>query len=257
MLLYRTGPQGFYAVADATGEARLLYSDPFETLPGSWQLGRSIDLDQASLLAPCDPGTILGVGRNYVDHARELGNPVPAEPVLFLKSPTSIVGPRTPIVLPPESDRVEFEGEIAVVLRQALRRAGADEARSAILGVTCAVDVTARDLQRRDPTFARAKSFDTFCPFGPAILVEPELDGLEVSTRLNGEERQRGHASEMSFGIVELLVYASAMMTLEAGDVVLTGTPAGVGPLADGDALEVEIGGVGVLRNPVEKYRGD
>jgi 2-keto-4-pentenoate hydratase/2-oxohepta-3-ene-1,7-dioic acid hydratase in catechol pathway len=207
------------------------------------------------LLAPVLPGKILGVGRNYADHARELGNEVPDEPVLFLKSPSSVVGPAATIVLPPESQQVEFEGEVALVLRRRLRRATQSEARAAILGVTCACDVTARDLQKSDATFARAKSFDTFCPIGPAIHVDAELQELEVVTRINGEERQRGSSEEMLWGPIDLLVYASRMMTLEAGDVVLMGTPAGVGPLADGDRLEVEVTGVGVLENPVEAWR--
>jgi 2-keto-4-pentenoate hydratase/2-oxohepta-3-ene-1,7-dioic acid hydratase in catechol pathway len=175
--------------------------------------------------------------------------------VIFLKSPGSILGSGAPIVLPPESERVEHEGEIAVVVRHRLTRVDAEDARRGVLGVTCANDVTARDLQRRDPTFCRAKSFDTFCPLGPAILVEPDLERLEVTTRVGGVERQRGHVAQMTWGIVDLVVYVSRMMTLEPGDVILTGTPAGVGPLADGDVVEVEIPGVGVLRNPVEAWR--
>lgn len=204
------------------------------------------------LLAPVQPGKIIGIGRNYREHAAELGNPVPDEPVIFLKAPSSVIGPSAPILLPPESERVEHEGEIAVVLRRGLRRASRDEAAKAILGVTCACDVTARDLQRRDPTFARAKSFDSFCPLGPCVLVQPNLDGLEVVTRVNGEERQRGRSDQMIFGILDLLAYVSRMMTLDPGDVVLTGSPAGVGPLAEGDRVEVEIEGGGVLSNPVE-----
>jgi 2-keto-4-pentenoate hydratase/2-oxohepta-3-ene-1,7-dioic acid hydratase in catechol pathway len=213
-------------------------------------------LADESLLAPVIPGKIIGIGRNYVEHARELNNPIPTEPVLFLKSPSSIVGPRSPIVLPPESEQVEYEGEVAVVLRQTLRRASREQASAAILGLTAACDVTARDLQKRDPTFARAKSFDTFCPLGPAVDVEPDLDAFEVTTRINGELRQLGRAEQMSFGILDLLVYVSRMMTLEAGDVVLTGTPAGVGRLHAGDRVEVEVSGVGVLENPVEAWQG-
>ncbi|HSF43054.1 MAG TPA: fumarylacetoacetate hydrolase family protein, partial [Thermoanaerobaculia bacterium] len=152
--------------------------------------------------------------------------------------------------------RVEHEGEIAVVLRSRLKRAGREEARAAVLGVTCANDVTARDLQKKDATFARAKSFDTFCPVGPGILVGADLEDLSVLARVNGAVRQSGHAREMAFGLVDLLVYASRMMTLEPGDVILTGTPAGVGPLLPGDTVEVEIPGVGVLRNPVEVWSG-
>jgi len=180
---------------------------------------------------------------------------VPSEPVIFLKAPSSIIGPAAPIVLPPESERVEFEGEIAVIVGRRLSRADAATARASVLGVTCACDVTARDLQRRDPTFARAKSFDTFCPVGPAVYVGADLDDLAVTTRLNGEVRQEGHVGEMIFPIPELLAYVSRMMTLEPGDLVLTGTPAGVGPLADGDRIEVEVSGVGVLSNPVESWK--
>ncbi|HXO20725.1 MAG TPA: fumarylacetoacetate hydrolase family protein [Thermoanaerobaculia bacterium] len=256
MLLYRIGPEGFYAAASEPGAPlRVLYSDPFDTLPGGWELGRAVDPGSAALLAPVLPGKIVGIGRNYKEHARELDHPMPAEPLIFLKAPSSLVGPRAPVVLPPESERVEHEGEIAVVLRARLTRATAEQARGAILGVTCACDVTARDLQRKDATFARAKSFDTFCPLGPAIWVGADVEDLEVVTRVNGAERQRGHVREMAWGLVELLVYTSRMMTLETGDVLLTGTPAGVGPLADGDEIEVEIPGLGVLGNPVETWR--
>ena len=255
MLLYRVGPEGYYAVATDEGELRVLFSDPYEIPPTEWRLGRKLEVEPRGLLAPVAPSKILGIGRNYVQHAKELGNPVPDEPVLFLKAPSSLIGPGASVVLPPESERVEFEGEIAVVLRQRLSRASADEARAAILGATCACDVTARDLQRRDATFARGKSFDTFCPIGPALLLEPELEALSVETRVNGKVRQQGSSSEMIWGVTELLVYASQMMTLEAGDVVLTGTPEGVGPLAPGDELEVEVSGVGVLENRVEAWR--
>ena len=255
MLLYRVGPEGYYAVATDEGALRVLFSNPYEIRPAEWRLGCKLEVEPRGLLAPVAPSKILGIGRNYVQHAKELGNPVPDEPVLFLKAPSSLIGPGASVVLPPESERVEFEGEIAVVLRQRLSRASADEARAAILGATCACDVTARDLQRRDATFARGKSFDTFCPIGPALLLEPELEALSVETRVNGKVRQQGSSSEMIWGVTELLVYASQMMTLEAGDVVLTGTPEGVGPLAPGDELEVEVSGVGVLENRVEAWR--
>lgn len=257
MLLYRIGPEGFFAARDDEGSLRVLYSDPFEVLPGGWDLGREIESDQLGLLPPVRPGKIVGVGRNYKDHAEELGNTVPEEPVLFLKSVSSVIGHKAPIILPPESEQVEYEGEIAVVVKHRLQRADEDQARAAVLGVTCACDVTARDLQRSDATFARAKSFDTFCPLGPAIFVRAELDDLEVVTSVNGEERQRGKTEAMEWGLVELLVYISRMMTLEPGDVILTGSPAGVGGLAEGDTVEVEIEGVGVLENRVEAWRRD
>ena len=216
------------------------------------------DSEDAGLLAPVLPGKIVGIGRNYVEHADELGNPRPQEPLIFLKAPSTVIGPRSPVVLPPESERVEYEGEIAVVLRHRLRRATPDEAAGALLGVTCACDVTARDLQRRDATFARGKSFDTFCPLGPALRIAGDdlaLDDLTVITRLNGEERQRGNTAQMTWPIVELVAWVSTFMTLEPGDVLLTGTPAGVGPLAGGDLLEVEVPGIGVLENPVQDER--
>ena len=233
----------------------MLHGDPYVDAPEAWQLGRRVDLAAHPLLAPVAPGKIVGVGRNYRAHAEELGNDVSREPLLFLKSPSSVIGPGAPIVLPRPSRQVEFEGEIAVVLRHTLRHASRAEAERAILGVCCACDVTARDLQRGDATFARAKSFDSFCPLGPGIRVTPDLDDLQVETRVNGERRQRGGSREMIWGILDLLVYASSMMTLEPTDVVLTGTPAGVGTLAAGDRLEVEVTGAGTLANPVEAWQ--
>jgi 2-keto-4-pentenoate hydratase/2-oxohepta-3-ene-1,7-dioic acid hydratase in catechol pathway len=259
MLLYRTAPEGFWAVAESASDSvlRLLYSDPYETLPGGWEYGKDVARDETPLLMPVRPSKIVCVGRNYLEHAKELNHPMPEEPLLFLKAPSSLIGPNIPIVLPPESERVEHEGEIAVVLRSRLGRgATAEEARSAVLGVTAANDVTARDLQRKDAVFARSKSFDTFCPVGPAIRVDADLENLEVVTRVNDVQRQRGNTRDMAFGIVDLLLYASRMMTLEPGDLLLTGTPAGVGPLIDGDRVEVEVSGVGVLANPVEAWRG-
>jgi len=255
MILYRRGPDGAFAVKDG-GKVRFLYSDPFETRPGAWEYGREIGSDLPGLLPPVRPGKIVGAGRNYADHARELGNDVPAEPVVFLKSPGSVIGPSAPIVLPPESHDVQFEGEVAVVLRERLSRASAETAAAAILGVTCACDVTARDLQRQDVTFARAKSFDTFCPLGPGILIDADLTDLELTTRINGEVRQSAGVDQMLWKIPDLVAYVSRMMTLEAGDVVLMGTPAGVGPLADGDRVEVEVSSVGVLESRVEAWRG-
>jgi len=263
MLLYRIGPEGFYAAAEdaaaaAAGDLRVLYSDPFTTAPGGWELGRAVDPGSAAPLAPLAPGKIVGIGRNYLEHVRELGNEAPTEPVIFLKAISAVVGPRSPVVLPPESRRVDHEGEIAVVLRERLTRgATPDEARGAVLGVTCVDDVTARDLQRSDSTFARSKGFDTFCPLGPAIWIGADLEDLEVITRVNGEVRQHGRTRDMAWPIVDLLVYAARMMTLEAGDLVLTGSPPGVGPLLDGDRVEVEIPGLGILEHGVEAYRGD
>lgn len=198
------------------------------------------------------PSKIVCVGRNYVAHARELGNEVPAVPMLFLKPSSAIIGPGAPIILPPESAQVEHEAEIGVVIGTRLRRAGAEEAERGIRGFVCANDVTARDLQRTDGQWGRAKGFDSFCPVGPAVVEGVRWQDLEVIGRVNGVVRQHGRASEMHFGIPALLSFISGVMTLEPGDLILTGTPAGVGPLVPGDTVEVEIPGVGILRNPVQ-----
>lgn len=197
------------------------------------------------------PGKIVCVGRNYAAHATELGNAVPERPMLFFKPPSAVIGPGEPIMLPASSQHVEFEAEIGVVLGRRLRRASPAEADAAIGGFACVNDVTARDLQKLDGQWGRAKGFDTFCPVGIPILPGVDWRSLEIVSRLNGEERQRATASEMVFGIPDLLAYISGVMTLEPGDLVATGTPAGTGRLADGDLIEVEIPGVGVLANPV------
>jgi len=198
------------------------------------------------------PSKIVCVGRNYAEHARELGNEVPDRPMLFLKPPSALVGPGDPILLPGASSRVEHEAEIAVVVGRRLRFVSPEEAEAGIGAVACANDVTARDLQKTDNQWARAKGFDSFCPVGPAVA---GLDwrALEVIGRVNGRERQRGRSADMVFPIPVLLSYISGVMTLEPGDLVLTGTPAGTGPLQEGDVVEVEIPGVGILRNPVRR----
>ena len=199
------------------------------------------------------PGKIIGIGRNYRDHAAELGNTVPAKPLLFFKPPTAVIADGAAIVLPPESQQVDFEGEIGVVIGRPLRRATETEARAGIAGITCVNDVTARDLQRAEEQWTRAKGFDTFCPIGPRVVpVDPRrFDELEVFCRVNDTERQHGRAPDMAFSILTLVCFVSQVMTLEPGDLIATGTPAGVGRLAPGDVVEVEIPGVGVLRNPV------
>ncbi len=253
MWLHRIAADTWAVSETPDGPLRVLLSDPLTAPPESWELGDPAARSGAPL-APFFPGAkIVGIGRNYKDHVKELSNPMPAEPVIFLKAPSSVIGPGEAVVLPPESERVEHEGEIAVVLREKVRRGATPEAaRRAVLGITAACDVTARDPQRKDPTFARAQSFDTCCPLGPAIRIGLDLEDLEVITRVDGQERQRGHARDMTLGIVELIRYAATIMTLEPGDVILTGSPAGVGLLAPGNRLEVEIPGVGVLENGVK-----
>ena len=204
---------------------------------------------------PLRPSKIVCVGRNYAEHATELGNVVPDRPLLFLKPPSALVGPGDAIVLPAESTRVEHEGEIGVVLGRRVARVSEADALDAVAGIVCVNDVTARDLQKLDAQWTRAKGFDTFCPAGPDPVPLDALGAwrdLAVMCRVNGRERQHGRASDMVFGIPFLIAYISRIMTLEAGDLVATGSPSGVGPLEPGDVVEVEIPGVGVLRNPVE-----
>lgn len=200
---------------------------------------------------PDRPGKIVCIGRNYRDHAKEMGNAVPTEPLLFLKPPSSVIHDGEAIVLPPQSSRVEFEGEIGVVIGSSLFLADEARARAAIRGVCPLNDVTARDVQRADGQWTRAKGFDTFCAIGPEGPCPDDVTQVMVLTRLNGVERQRGRASKMVFSIPALLAYISSVMTLEPGDVVATGTPAGVGVLSVGDVVEVELPGVSRVRNPV------
>jgi 2-keto-4-pentenoate hydratase/2-oxohepta-3-ene-1,7-dioic acid hydratase in catechol pathway len=200
------------------------------------------------------PSKIVCVGRNYVAHAKELGHDVPAVPMLFLKPPSALVGPGEAIVMPETSRQVEYEAEIGVVIGTRLRAVGEAEAERGIGGFVCVNDVTCRDLQKTDGQWGRAKGYDTFCPVGPAVREGLDWRSLEVIGRVNGEERQRAPSSAMVFSIPDLLAYISGVMTLEPGDLVATGTPAGVGQLRPGDVVEVEIPGVGVLRNPVEAW---
>jgi 2-keto-4-pentenoate hydratase/2-oxohepta-3-ene-1,7-dioic acid hydratase in catechol pathway len=188
------------------------------------------------------------VGRNYAAHAKELGHEIPSEPLLFLKPPSALLGHAGGVVLPPESARVEHEAELAVVVGRRAKNLGKEEALSYVLGYTCACDVTARDLQKRDVQFTRAKGFDTFCPVGPWIETELEPGDVRIACRVNGELRQDGRTSQMLFDVPTIVAYASHMMTLEPGDVLLTGTPEGVGPLTAGNALEVEIENIGCLK---------
>src|SRR5687768_6374827 len=200
------------------------------------------------------PSKIVCVGRNYVEHAREMGNEMPTEPLIFLKPPSSLIDGGESIILPPQSEQVEYEGEIGLVIGQRLRHADESEATDAIAAIVAVNDVTARDLQKRDSQWTRAKGFDTFCPVGrPRVgrVSAEELAALEVVTRVNGKERQRGRSADMAFPIPFLVSYISQIMTLEPGDLIATGTPAGIGKLAEGDIVEVEVLGVSMVSNPV------
>ena len=220
---------------------------------GKWTRGsRSVRFADVRLLAPVESSKIVCVGRNYAAHAAELGNELPKEPLIFLKPPSSIIGPQEPIILTPYSQRVEHEGELALVIgRTCSHLRDTDDALAFVLGYTCLNDVTARDLQKTDVQFTRAKGFDTFCPVGPHIETDLDPSNVLVETRVSGALRQSGSTSLMVYPPAFLIRWISRMMTLHPGDVIATGTPAGVGPLVAGDSVEVAVAGVGVLRNPV------
>ena len=220
---------------------------------GQWTRStHSSRLTDMRLLAPVEPSKVVCVGRNYAAHAAELGNEVPKEPLIFLKPSTSIIGPEEPVVLTKYSRQVEHEGELAlVVARRCSHLRDSDDALSYLLGYTCLNDITARDLQKSDVQFTRGKGFDTFCPIGPHIETELDPSKVLVETRVSGAVRQSSNTSLMIYPVPFLVVWISRMMTLLPGDVIATGTPAGVGPLVAGDMVEVAVSGVGVLRNPV------
>ncbi len=244
---YRAAGRERYGVVE--GDAvRPLTAAPWA---GGLPEGVKVPLAGVELLAPVEPSKIVCVGRNYRAHAKELGNEVPAEPLLFLKPSTSVVGPQGAIRCPEQSKEVHHEAELGVVLGRPLARATAAEARLAVFGYTCLNDVTARDIQRAEKQFTRAKGFDTFCPIGPVVETAVDPLDLSVACRVNGEERQRGTTRDMVFDPFALLAFISSVMTLLPGDVVATGTPEGVGAIRRGDWVEVEVGGIGVLRNPV------
>ncbi|MGC0773564.1 MAG: fumarylacetoacetate hydrolase family protein [Candidatus Acidiferrum sp.] len=219
----------------------------------SWSKGsHTWPVADVRLLAPVEPTKIVCVGRNYAAHAAEFGNEVPKEPLIFLKPPSAIIGPGEPIVLTPQSQRVEHEGELALVIgRRCSHLKDSDDALAFLLGYSCLNDVSARDLQKSDVQFTRAKGFDTFCPVGPHIETQLDPSDVLVEARVNGVLRQSGRTSLMVYPVPYLVRWISRVMTLYPGDVIATGTPAGVGPLVAGDIAEVSVEGVGVLRNPV------
>lgn len=250
------GPQ-YGEIAERTGVLwveRLL--PPFEEDPWTRVSDRPftpVPLESVKLLAPVVPSKIVCIGRNYRDHAAELGNEVPKEPLLFLKAPSAVIAPGEAIRIPAQSQRVDFEGELAVVIGKRATKIGAEEdARAYIRGYTVVNDVTARDLQKSDGQWSRAKGFDTFCPMGPVVTdeIDPEA-GLVVETRLNGGVKQHGTTRDLIFSIATLLRHITAAMTLLPGDVIPTGTPAGVSPMKAGDVVEVTVEGIGTLKNPI------
>lgn len=243
---FKAGDDIAYGLAEAEG-VTLYQGTPFV----AWEPTETlIPWESIQLLSPVLPSKVVGVANNYVEHAEESGADVPEEPVIFLKPATSVVGPNIHVLKPAISDEIHHEAELAVVVGKVARTVRAEDASQYIFGYTAANDVTARDLQRQDGQWARAKGFDTFCPLGPAI--ETELDPLErlaVIARINGEVRQAGFTVDMVFGVAEILEYVTRVMTLLPGDVILAGTPAGVGPVDVGDLMEIEVDGIGVLAN--------
>lgn len=244
----KAGDDIAYGVADTEGV--LVYNgSPFV----AWEPTEVVvPWDRVQLLSPVLPTKVICVGKNYEDHADEMHGEIPEEPLIFMKPATSVIGQSAPIVLPPSSREVHHEAELAVVISKIARNIKAEDASAYIFGYTAANDVTARDLQMSDGQWTRAKGFDTFCPLGPAI--ETELDPLErlaVICKVNGEVRQAGFTADMVFGVAEILEYVTAVMTLLPGDVILTGTPSGVGKIEHGDVVEVELDGIGSLVNPV------
>ncbi|MDP9341123.1 MAG: fumarylacetoacetate hydrolase family protein [Actinomycetota bacterium] len=230
------------------GLVRLLrgtfFEDPVPT-------GDEVPLDDVRLLAPVLPSKVVAVGRNYAEHAAEMHEEVPDHPLVFLKPSTAVIGPGDPIPYPPISRELHYEGELAVVVGRLARRLALDQAERAILGYTCGNDLTLRDLQRTDGQWTRAKGFDGSCPLGPWIETELDPSDVAIRTRVNGEVRQDARTSDQTFGPAALVAFVSTFMTLLPGDVILTGTPAGVGPLAVGDRVEVDIEAIGVLVNTV------
>ena len=218
--------------------------------------GEEIPVGEVRLLAPVIPSKVVCVGRNYVEHAAEMGGEVPEEPLIFLKPSTAVIGPGDPIPYPPISRQVDHEGELGVVIGRLASRVRIEEAGKVILGFTCGNDVTARDLQRKDGQWTRGKGFDGFCPLGPWVETELDPSDVSVECRVNGQTRQAGRTSQLTFGPAELVEFVSNVMTLLPGDVILTGTPAGVGPMQVGDRVEVEVEGIGVLANEVVDGRG-
>lgn len=216
---------------------------------------RRAGLDEVRLLAPCEPSKVVALGLNYAAHAAEMKVALPTEPLIFLKPSTSVTAPDEPILYPAMSEQVEYECELAVVIGRKARQVAEADAAGYVLGYTCANDVTARDLQRRDSQWSRAKGFDTFCPLGPWIETEIDPGDLHIETRVNGVVKQSSRTSDLVFRVPRTVSYVSQIMTLLPGDVILTGTPSGVGPVQPGDVMEVEIEGIGVLRNPVEDGR--
>lgn len=245
-----------YQIKDETPKYGWLHDDKVGDIDGDLfgkykRKEAKTPLADVKLLAPSWPTKIVCVGRNYVEHAKELGNDVPKIPLIFLKPPSSIINPGDTVILPPQSKQVEHEAELVVVIGKRARNVTAEDAKKYIFGYTVGNDVTARDLQKIDDQWTRAKGFDTFCPFGPWIDTDFNIADALITCKVNGQPRQMASTRDMVFSVPTLIAYISSVMTLEPGDLIFTGTPSGVGPLKENDEVVVEIEGLGVLRNPV------
>jgi 2-keto-4-pentenoate hydratase/2-oxohepta-3-ene-1,7-dioic acid hydratase in catechol pathway len=245
-----------YQIKNETPKTGWIHEDKVGSIEGNIyseyrRLEADTPLDEVKLLAPAQPGKIVCVGRNYVEHAKELGNDLPKVPLIFLKPPSSIINPGDAIVLPPQSQQVEHEAELVVVIGKRGHGITAEDARDYVLGYTVGNDVTARDLQKSDGQWTRAKGFDTFCAFGPWIDTDFDTSDALITCRVSGQPRQMASTRDMVFSVGTLIAFISSVMTLEPGDLIFTGTPAGVGTIKEGDIVEVEIEGLGKLSNPV------
>ncbi|MFA5309567.1 MAG: fumarylacetoacetate hydrolase family protein [Dehalococcoidales bacterium] len=246
----------------ARGEYGILYEDAVRGIEGSpfeeiTETNRYYRLSDLKLLAPCQPSKIVALGVNYHSHSDEMNHAPPDEPLIFIKPSTAVAGPEDGIVYPPSSARVDYEGELGVVIKSVTRQVSPETAKNYILGYTCVNDVTARDLQAKDKQWTRAKGFDTFCPIGPCIETEISPYDLPLETRLNGIIKQQARTSQLIFPVYELVSFVSHIMTLLPGDIISTGTPGGIGPMQPGDTVEVKIEGIGTLRNYVIRHEID
>ncbi len=251
ILRYRSNGAASYGILDDGGQIRQLAGCPFESLDTS---GAVAQLDQVTVLAPVETPRIIGVGLNYVLHAREAGKPLPTNPMLFMKPTLTAIGPEEAIIYPHQGKEVHYECELAVIIGKETRRVAEADALDHVLGYTCGNDISERVIQFAEMEMGcmlLGKGFDTFCPLGPVIATDLDPTNLDIKTRLNGEVVQDSNTSDLVFSVAHLVAYISAVMTLLPGDVIMTGTPSGVGPIAPGDTVEIEVEGVGVLRNPV------
>jgi 2-keto-4-pentenoate hydratase/2-oxohepta-3-ene-1,7-dioic acid hydratase in catechol pathway len=235
------------------GRIRVFEGTPFNDVIKKTELYR--DKSQVKLLAPCLPSKVVALGVNYRSHGEEMSHRIPNEPLIFIKPSTSVIGPEDSILYPESSKRVDYEGELGVVIKTITSHVSSEEAPDYILGYTCVNDVTARDIQAIDKQWTRSKSFDTFCPIGPSIETELDPDSAVLETLLNGQIRQKTSTSDLIFSVYELVSFISGVMTLLPGDVIATGTTSGVGPMLPGDTVEVKIEGIGTLRNYVSKSK--